>query len=82
MPWVQQLADVSVHVADFLRFKDMFGARRVNSASSKARLVPDVSNRRVQGTFGGPALGLDLVLDVGVFVHAAVARGHQTSGRR
>jgi hypothetical protein len=38
---------------DFLHFKDTFGARRVESALSKACLAPDVSNRRGQGTFGG-----------------------------
>ncbi len=37
----------------FLHFKGTFGARRVISALSKACLVPDVSNRRGQGTFGG-----------------------------
>src|SRR5258708_38204185 len=37
----------------FLHFKGTFGARPVESALSKACLVPDVSNRRGQGTFGG-----------------------------
>jgi hypothetical protein len=39
--------------ADLLHFKGTFGARRVISAHSKACLVPAVSNRRGQGTFGG-----------------------------
>ena len=34
-------------------FKDTVGARRVKSASAKVRLVPDVSNRRLKGKFGG-----------------------------
>src|ERR1700682_1595438 len=38
---------------DFLHFKDTFGSRRVESSLSKACLVPDVSNRRGQGTLGG-----------------------------
>src|SRR5258708_29129465 len=53
MGWTQHLLPAVAPGADFLHFKGTFGARRVISALSKACLVPDVSNRRGQGTFGG-----------------------------
>src|SRR5258708_30439684 len=53
MRWTQHLLPAVAPAADFLHFKGTFGARRVISALSKAFLVPDVSNRRGQGTFGG-----------------------------
>src|SRR5258708_29947700 len=53
MRWTQHLLRAVAPRTDFLHFKGTFGARRVISALSKACLVPDVSNRRGQGTFGG-----------------------------
>ena len=48
MRLTQHLLPAVATGADFLQFKDTFGARRVESALSKACLVPDVSNRRGQ----------------------------------
>jgi hypothetical protein len=56
MRWAQHRLPSAPILACFRPFKGTVGARRVESASSKARLVPDVSNPALSALLIG-ALG-------------------------